>query len=212
MGYDLKPGSLRTAALVAIATLTACAGTERAQGRRQAALVDITDRIPDIALDIRYAQSDNFLGRAMYSAARCLLIPEAAERLKQAETALRRQGFRLVVWDCYRPRSVQFAMWEIVPDPRYVADPVRGSRHNRGAAVDVGLLTLAGEPVPLPTEHDDFTEAAHREAIDLPADAIASREQLQRAMIDAGWQPLDSEWWHFDAPGWEEHPLRDDPL
>lgn len=196
----------------AMLAMMACAsaGSGDAPGRN--GLVDITHRVPDIVLDIRYAGDDNFLGRAMYASARCLLVPEAAMRLESVERALREQGYRLLVWDCYRPRSVQYAMWEIVPDPRYVADPERGSRHNRGAAVDVGLLTLAGEAVPLPTAHDDFTAAAHREATDLPAEAIANRERLQRAMLAAGWEPLDSEWWHFDAPGWEGHPLRDDPL
>ena len=137
---------------------------------------------------------------------------DAAERLAAAETALRAEDLRLIVWDCYRPRSVQYAMWEILPDPTYVADPARGSRHNRGAAVDVGVVGLGGEPVPLPTDHDDFTPAAHRDAQDLPAAAIANRERLERAMVAAGWIPLASEWWHFDAPDWEQYPLRDDPL
>lgn len=163
-------------------------------------------------LDIRYATDDNFLGRAVYDAARCLLVPDAAERLLAAEHALRERGYRLVVWDCYRPRSVQVAMWEILPDPTYVADPREGSRHNRGAAVDVGVLARDGSPVPLPTDHDDFSPRAHRDATDLPAAAIESREALERAMTEAGWIPLASEWWHFDAPGWERYPLRDVPL
>ena len=103
-------------------------------------------------------------------------------------------------------------MWAILPDPTYVADPAKGSRHNRGAAVDVGLLALDGSAVPVPTAHDDFSPKAHRDATDLPAEAIANRERLERAMVAAGWLPLASEWWHFDAPGWEAYPLRDDPL
>ena len=174
--------------------------------------MDLGARDPDLFLDIRYAAADNFLGRAVYDAPRCLLVPDAAERLEDAERALRAEGYGLVVWDCYRPRSVQYEMWEILPDPDYVADPARGSRHNRGAAVDVGLRSLDGRPVPLPTAHDDFTPRAHRDATDLPADAIATRERLARAMVAAGWIPLPTEWWHFDAPDWERYPLRDDPL
>ena len=174
--------------------------------------MDVAELDPDLVLDMRYAQADNFLGRAVYDEARCLLVPDAARRLLVAERALRTQGYRLVVWDCYRPLSVQRKMWEILPDPTYVADPARGSRHNRGAAVDVGLLRIDGERVPLPTPHDDFTPRAHRDAMDLPAEAIANRERLEKAMRGAGWIPLPSEWWHFDAEGWEAYPIRDDPL
>lgn len=167
---------------------------------------------PELHLDIRYATDDNFLGRAVYDAPRCLLVRDAAERLRAAERALRTEGYGLVVWDCYRPRSVQYAMWEILPDPDYVADPARGSRHNRGAAVDVGLRALDGRELLLPTAHDDFTPKAHRDATDLPLEAIENRERLERAMTDAGWIPLPTEWWHFDAPDWDQYPLGDQPL
>lgn len=190
--------------------LTVCASGPSNPGRGP--LVDVGAADPAIELDIRYATAENFLGRAVYDAPRCLLVPDAAERLLAAERALRREGYGLVVWDCYRPRSVQYAMWDILPDPDYVADPARGSRHNRGAAVDVGLRALDGGETPLPTAHDDFSPRAHRDAMDLPPAAIASRERLERAMIEAGWIPLSTEWWHFDAPGWERHPLRDEPL
>lgn len=196
-------------ALALAVALAACGSAPRAE---PPALVDVGARDTALVLDMRYAKPDNFLHRAVYDAARCLLVPDAADRLLAAEQELRGEGYRLVVWDCYRPRSVQYAMWEILPDPDYVADPRKGSRHNRGAAVDVGLLALDGSPVPLPTKHDDFTEAAHRDYMDLPPAAIANRERLEKAMTDAGWIPLATEWWHFDAPGWEDYPLRDDPL
>lgn len=194
-----------------MAMASACA-TSSAAVRAQDGLVDLAELDPDLVLDMRYARTDNFLGRAVYAEPRCLLVPDAARRLLAAERTLRDQGYRLVVWDCYRPLSVQREMWSILPDPTYVADPAKGSRHNRGAAVDVGLLRADGRPVPLPTAHDDFTPRAHRDATDLPAEAIASRERLERAMVEAGWSPLPSEWWHFDAEGWEQHPVRDDPL
>ncbi len=197
-----------TTALVAVLA-AGCAG--RPAGSSPP-LVDVGARAPDLLLDMRYATPDNFLGRAVYNAPRCLLAEGAADRLLEAEMALRAEGYRLVVWDCYRPRSVQYAMWEILPDPTYVADPATGSRHNRGMAVDVGLRALDGSEIPLPTDHDDFSPTAHRNATDLPPAAIESRERLQRIMTAAGWIPLQSEWWHFDAPGWEDQPLRDEPL
>jgi D-alanyl-D-alanine dipeptidase len=216
IGRDKIIGSpLRThdrAPVFALAVALACAACASGAARAQNELVDVGALDPGLVLDMRYARPDNFLGRAVYEEARCLLVPDAARRLLDAERALRAEGFRLVVWDCYRPLSVQREMWKILPDPTYVADPVQGSRHNRGAAVDVGLLTLDGTPVPLPTGHDDFTPRAHRDATDLPAEAIASRERLERAMADAGWIPLPSEWWHFDAEGWEMYPILDFPL
>ncbi|HKY60168.1 MAG TPA: M15 family metallopeptidase [Gemmatimonadota bacterium] len=199
----------RVFALAVALSSAACASSAV---RAQEELVDVGALDPGLVLDMRYARPDNFLGRAVYDEPRCLLVPDAARRLLAAERALRAEGFRLVVWDCYRPLSVQREMWKILPDPTYVADPARGSRHNRGAAVDVGLLTLDGTPVPLPTGHDDFTPRAHRDATDLPVEAIAGRERLERAMESAGWIPLPSEWWHFDAEGWEAHPILDLPL
>lgn len=197
--------------LAAVVIAAACSGAV-GKGGAASALVDVGALDPDLLLDMRYARPDNFLGRAVYDAPRCLLVAEAAERLLAAERALRDEGYRLVVWDCYRPRSVQWLMWEILPDPDYVADPRKGSRHNRGAAVDVGLRALDGSAVPLPTDHDDFSPHAHRDFADLPAQAIASRQRLERAMTAQGWLPLPTEWWHFDAPGWERYPLRDEPL
>jgi D-alanyl-D-alanine dipeptidase len=205
------PASLigRPVRALGLAAVLSCASAAR-EGTPQ--LVDVGAADPGLQLDIRYATDDNFLGRAVYDAARCLLVPDAAERLFAAERALRTEGYGLVLWDCYRPRSVQYAMWEILPDPDYVADPERGSRHNRGAAVDVGLRALDGRALVLPTAHDDFTPQAHRDATDLPPEAIENRERLERAMTAAGWVPLPTEWWHYDAPGWERYPLRDDPL
>jgi len=198
--------------VIALAIAGACGAARQPNPKLANQLIDVGVTYPDVQLDIRYATPDNFLGRAMYGAPRCYLVTDAAQRLAAADAAIHAEGLRLIVWDCYRPRSVQYAMWEILPDPTYVADPARGSRHNRGAAVDVGVVGLNGEPVPLPTDHDDFTPAAHRDAEDLPAAAIANRERLERVMVEAGWIPLASEWWHFDAPNWELYPLRDDPL
>ncbi len=198
--------------LAAVAPLSAQQAETAVETRDVPALIDVAAMDSTLLLDMRYARPENFLGRAVYDAARCLLVPDAARRLLEAERTLRAEGYRLIVWDCYRPLSVQREMWRILPDPDYVADPARGSRHNRGAAVDVGLAALDGSAVPLPTAHDDFTPLAHRDATDLPAEAIEDRERLGKAMSEAGWIPLPTEWWHFDAPGWESYPLRDDPL
>ncbi|MCK9564135.1 MAG: M15 family metallopeptidase, partial [Bacteroidales bacterium] len=119
---------------------------------------------------------------------------------------------------CYRPFSVQERFWTLVADERYVGkprrdsqgDPLEGSRHNRGAAVDVSLVNLAsGEELAMPTDYDDFSERAAADYGDLSAEVIANRKILTDAMAAHGFTVLPSEWWHFDAEGWEEYPLLD---
>ena len=125
-------------------------------------LVDVAGVIPDAVLDLRYATADNFTGAVLYPKATCKLRRAVAARLARAAAALRAQGRRLLVWDCYRPAAIQRELWRRVPDPRYVADPARGSVHGRGAAIDLGLADARGVPVALPTAFDDFSPAAHR--------------------------------------------------
>ncbi len=181
-------------------------------------LVDVAVIDPTIRLNIRYARVDNFTGVAVYPAARCLLRRDAAERLARVQRRLEVDGFGLLVWDCYRPFAVQERFWSLVPDPRYVAQPERrggrpvaGSKHNRGAAVDVTLVDAAGRPLALPTDFDDFSARAHRGAPATPA-ARANAARLEAAMSAEGFEPFPTEWWHFDAPGWQAYPLLDLPL
>ena len=177
-----------------------------------APLVDAAAAIPGLRLDIRYATPHNFTGRTLYPKARCLLRPAVVEHLARAQQAAAAQGLGLKVYDCYRPLSVQRAMWTLVPDERYVADPAKGSRHNRGAAVDLTLVDAAGKELPMPTAFDDFTARAHRDYGDLPPAAIANRAQLEQLMKDAGFTGLPTEWWHFDADGWERYDVLDVPI
>jgi len=172
-------------------------------------LVDLRDAIPGIALDIRYAVPQNFFGRAVYPVAAAYLRRSVAEMLGRAADDLHARGYALVVWDAYRPLGIQRILWEMLPDDRYVAPPSRGSNHNRGAAVDVTLRKLDGSPLAMPTEYDDFSERAHTANPALSPDAIANREILHRAMIAAGFVPISTEWWHFNAPRANEYPLLD---
>lgn len=195
---------------MALFALTAAApGTPAAV---DATLVDVAAVVPDLRFDIRYATPRNFAGRALYPVARCLLRPAVAERLASAQAAARGAGYGLLIFDCYRPLSVQREMWRLVPDERYVADPAKGSRHNRGAAVDLTLVDAAGAPLPMPTDYDDFSPRAHRDYADLPPAAIANRATLERIMREAGFTGLPTEWWHFDADGWQQYDVLDVPL
>jgi D-alanyl-D-alanine dipeptidase len=174
-------------------------------------LVDVAGVIDDAVIDLRYATPDNFTGATLYPVARCKLRRAVAARLAKAARALRAADRRLVLWDCYRPASIQKELWKRVPDPRYVANPRVGSKHGRGAAVDVALADTSGALVVLPTRFDEFSEAAHRDHA-LVGDAGAEARRLERAMVDAGWKPLATEWWHFDAPDSASYPLSDEPL
>jgi zinc D-Ala-D-Ala dipeptidase len=178
------------------------------------ALVDLSAQVSDLVLDLRYATSDNFLKQAVYPAgAKCLGLPETAERLRKAAASLRAQGYRLVAWDCYRPFAVQKKMWELFPHKGYIADPNHGgSHHNRGAAVDVSLLTKDGTPIEMPTPFDTFSHAAFRHFEGGSKTSRAHREVLIQAMEEAGFKPNPMEWWHFDIPDAIEHPLLDLPL
>ena len=175
-------------------------------------LVELPAAAPGVRLDLRYATADNFTKTAVYPAARCLLRPEAAAALARVQAALAAQGQGLKLWDCYRPLSVQRRFWALVPDPRYVADPKKGSRHNRGAAVDATLVDAAGRELEMPIAFDDFSERAHRGAAGASPAAAANAARLEAAMAREGFTGLPTEWWHFDLKGWERFPLLDEPL
>ncbi|MFT3698168.1 MAG: M15 family metallopeptidase [Kofleriaceae bacterium] len=173
--------------------------------------VDVAPLIPDAVLDLRYATEHNFTGKQVYPVAHCKLRRSVAEKLVAAAKLLREQDRRLVLYDCYRPTHIQAIFWKLVPDERYVANPKKGSRHSRGAAVDVGLVAKDGTAVTLPTEFDDFSEAAHRDHA-LKGDRGAEARRLETAMTKSGFVGMPTEWWHFDASDAAQFSLSDDPL
>lgn len=174
--------------------------------------VDVTTLDDSFILDIRYATADNFTGRVIYPTAKCYLRQEVAHRLVNVQRYLKGQGLRLVLFDCYRPLSVQKRFWEIMPDERYVANPKKGSRHNRGAAVDVSLADMKGNYLEMPSKFDDFSEKAHRDYMGASKTAIKNRQVLEDAMVKFGFEPFPTEWWHFDASGWQRFPISDVPI
>lgn len=174
-------------------------------------LIDVATVIPDAVLDLRYATKDNFTGKVLYPVARCKLRRAVADKLVVAAAALRKQGRRLLIWDCYRPLSIQKVLWKQVPDPRYVADPAVGSKHNRGGAIDLAVVDDHGKPVVLPTRFDEFSAAAHRDRA-LAGAAGKEARRLSEAMLAAGFTAIATEWWHFDASEAAGYALSDEPL
>jgi D-alanyl-D-alanine dipeptidase len=173
---------------------------------RETRLVDLGKL--GIPLDIRYATANNFMKKPLYPVAKAFLRAPAADALLAVQRELAARGIGIKVHDAYRPYRVTEAMWEPIKNPDYVADPAKGSRHNRGAAVDLTLINLAdGAEVAMPTPYDDFTERAAHAYMDLPADALANRALLRDVMVKHGFDPLPSEWWHYDFRGWENFEL-----
>lgn len=182
--------------------------------RRGPQLVDVSLLLPEAVLDLRYASERNFTGSALYPAgARCLLLRPVALRLARAAARLAAERHRLVLYDCYRPLAAQRELWRRFPRPGYVADPARGSNHNRAAAVDVGLAAADGSPVELPTAFDAFEPRARADArAGIAPAARRNRDLLRGAMEAAGFRVNRLEWWHFDAPEARGAPLLDVPL
>jgi D-alanyl-D-alanine dipeptidase len=165
-------------------------------------LVDAAPLVKGLIVRLAYATPQNIAGRALYpEATKCLLRKSVAERLALA--AAKVAPLRLVAWDCFRPRQTQLALWKAHPQPGAVADPARGSLHERGVAVDVALAGPSGEAVELPTPFDTFGPAAHADAPLPDGPAKQHRDALAKAMYDAGFRVNPKEWWHYSRLyGW----------
>lgn len=177
---------------------------------RQPDLVELGKLDPTIKLDIHYATKNNFLGKAVYKQARAFLQRPAAEALVRVNQSLRKQGYGLVVFDGYRPWSVTKIFWDVTPEDKkiFVADPSKGSRHNRGCAVDLSLFDLkTGAEVKMPSEYDEMTERAHINYDCATPDAKRLRELLRAAMAAEGFAVYEPEWWHYDYKDWKEYPI-----
>lgn len=175
-------------------------------------LVDLST-IPGVVLDVRYATTNNFMHQQLYPVAVAFLRREPAEALRDVQTELASRNLGLKIFDGYRPYRITERMWEPIKNPDFVADPAKGSRHNRGAAVDLTLIDRStGRELPMPTPYDDFTPRARQDYDELPPEVVANRALLREVMIAHGFDPLPSEWWHFDYRGWQEFELMDVPL
>lgn len=148
-------------------------------------------------LDLRYARTDNFTGKIIYPCARCLLRPEVAEALQLAREEALRNGYRLVLFDCYRPLPMQEKLWEIKPHPGYVTDPKKGSMHNRGAAVDIGLADSTGALLFMGSDFDHFGEESHHTFTALDSAVLARRVFLKNTLEKHGFRSIRTEWWHY---------------
>lgn len=177
---------------------------------RDADLVELIKLDPTIKLDIRYATKNNFLGRPVYKQARAFLQRPAAEALVRINQALKSRGYGLIIHDGYRPWYVTKMFWDATPEDKriFVADPAKGSRHNRGCAVDLSLFELrTGLEVKMPSEYDEMTERSHINYACATPETKALRELLRAAMEAEGFAVYEPEWWHYDYKDWKEYAI-----
>jgi D-alanyl-D-alanine dipeptidase len=168
--------------------------------------------VPGVLVDVHYATTNNFMHRQLYPSARVFLRAPAARALRDVQRELAARHLRLKIFDAYRPYSVTEAMWEPIRNPDFVADPAKGSRHNRGAAVDLTVVDEADRELEMPTPYDDFTQKAASTFNDLPPIVLTNRALLHDVMSRHGFTPLPSEWWHFDYENWGRWELLDIPF
>jgi D-alanyl-D-alanine dipeptidase len=177
---------------------------------RKPELVELIKVDQAIKLDVRYATANNFLGRPVYTESRAFLQKPAAEALARVSKKLRKEGYGLLVFDGYRPWSVTKIFWDATPADKkaFVADPAKGSRHNRGCAVDLSLYDLkTGQEVEMPGAYDEMTERSH---VNYQGGTDAQRrlrDLLRREMEREGFQVYEPEWWHFDYRDWKQYPI-----
>lgn len=177
------------------------------QEPRDTVLVRLSDVVPNLLFDVRYATANNFTGRVLYSSDTLYARQVVASALAAAQEFAKARNVQLKIFDAYRPLSIQRLMWSIVPDERFVADPSKGSRHNRGCAVDLTLCDMQGNELNMGTGYDEFTEKAAATYTELSEDVINNRKLLESIMSRAGFTVLPSEWWHYDIVGWERYAI-----
>jgi D-alanyl-D-alanine dipeptidase len=167
-------------------------------------MIELKELVPGIVYDLRYASTNNFMKRRMYPVwtRSTFLRAPAATALSKVQEQLKEKGLGLKVYDAYRPYSVTVKFWELVKDERYVANPSKGSGHNRGVAIDLTLINLAtGAELDMGTGFDNFSDTAHHNFKKLPADVLANRELLKTTMEAFGFIAYGEEWWHYSWPG-----------
>lgn len=182
---------------------------------RQPDLVELIKLDPTIKLDIHYASTNNFMGTPFYSQARAFLQRPAAEALVRVNRDLRQKGHGLLIFDGYRPWYVTKMFWDGTPaeDHLYVADPAKGSKHNRGCAVDLTLWDFrSGQPLDMPSSYDEMSERAHSDYTGGTALQTANRALLRNAMEAEGFTVNPEEWWHFDYKDWRQYPIMNVPF
>lgn len=176
-------------------------------------LIEIKKAIPSIRLDIRYATKNNFMRQIMYRQARAFARKPVVESLKKIQTALNKKGYGLKIFDGYRPYAITVEFYKKASDKNFVANPAKGSKHNRGCAVDLTLINLkTGKELLMPTPYDSFSAAAAAKYENVSPEAKKNRDFLIAIMAKYHMNVLENEWWHYDFSDWKKYDLMDIPF
>ena len=205
-----SPAAISTPTPVAEIPATEVTPPKEEGNFHKADLVELIKFDPNVKLDIRYATANNFVGRPVYPEARAFLQSPAAEALKRAHEKLQKQGFGLLIFDGYRPWAITKLFWEVTPPKLhdFVANPAKGSKHNRGCAVDLSLYDLkSGQEIEMPGAYDEMTERSYPTYKGGTAEQRKMRNILRAAMEAEGFRVNDYEWWHFDFKDWKSYPI-----
>lgn len=163
--------------------------------------VNLRNYSNDFVYDMKYATTDNFLNKKVYPCDECFLRVKTVKALLEANKAFEEKGFRIKLYDCYRPKAIQKKMWKLVPDANYVANPKKGSIHNRGGAVDISLVNSIGVELDMGTKFDFFGSAASHNYLEFSEEILNNRKFLKEIMLQNSFKSFDSEWWHYNLNG-----------
>ncbi len=198
--------------LSTFAAISAQTFIPKEEKKREADLIELIKLDKTIKLDIRYARADNFVGEPVYTEARAFMQRPAADAIVRVNQKLKEKNLGLVIFDGYRPWSVTKLFWEVVEldQRKFVANPEKGSKHNRGCAVDLSIYDLkTGELLEMPSDFDNFTEKASPDYKGGTTQQRENRDLLRRLMEDEGFTVNSNEWWHFDYKDWEKYAIYD---
>jgi len=175
-------------------------------------LQPLLSRTPGLKADLRYASTRNFVGKRMYPAgtSETFLRKPAADAILRIQSELKNMGMGLKIFDAYRPYTVTCRFWELIKDERYVANPAKGSGHNRGLAIDLTIIRLAdGKELNMGTDFDHFSDTAHHSFSGLPVEVLENRRLLKSLMEKHGFNALETEWWHYAWTNDKNYPVMD---
>jgi D-alanyl-D-alanine dipeptidase len=212
LSFNLPAGELRSQPTV-IRSLDSLRGM--AQQNPEQNLLELKNLCPTLRYELRYAGKNNFVGKNMYPIrTRTTYLRQApATALCRVQEELLKRSTGLKIWDAYRPYAVTVAFWEMIGDERYVANPAKGSGHNRGVAVDLTLVDLnTGKELPMGTGFDHFSDTAHHSFKNLPENILDNRQLLRGLMEKHGFKAYEEEWWHYSWPDPAKYDVLDIPF